>query len=140
MNRRDDEVTIQGVTRSDAGIWERMRCELWPDGAEDHAAEIAMFFAGHQFADLTAVLMAETQSGAIVGFAELSIRRDVPGLRGSRTGYVEGLYVSPEFRHRGVAEKLLHASRAWAREQECVAFASDRADRIVVDKTFARDE
>src|ERR1700741_4185926 len=96
-----------------------------------------MFFAGHHFKDVTAAMMAENAAGAIVAFAELSVRDDVPGLHGIRTAYVEGLYVKPESRFRGIAQKLLHAAQKWAREQKCEAFASDRADRIVIDPFFA---
>ena len=54
-----------------------------------------------------------------------------------RTGYVEGLYVTPEARSQGVVVlALLEASRSWARHQRCTAFASDRGDRIVVDRRF----
>ena len=138
MKRTQVDVTIRAVRPADAAAWESMRRELWPDGAEDHGPEIAMFFAGHHFKDLTAVLMAQNGGGVIVGFAELSIRDDVPVLHGIRTGYVEGLYVLPEARCRGVARKLLQASRSWAHEQRCIAFASDRADRIIVDRSFTQ--
>ena len=94
-----------------------------------------MFFAG-SLEEPVAVLVAECPPGTIVGFAELSIRDDLPGLQGKRVGYVEGLYLRPEARHRGVAEKLLQASRTWARQQKCTAFASDRADRIIIDKGY----
>jgi aminoglycoside 6'-N-acetyltransferase I len=62
-----------------------MRRELWPDGSEDHAAEIAAFFEG-SVPEPAAVLSAHDQSGAMIGFAELSIRLDVAGLAGKRTG------------------------------------------------------
>jgi aminoglycoside 6'-N-acetyltransferase I len=112
-----------------------MRRELWPEGAEDHAPEIASFFAG-TLPEPAAVIVAEDAGGVLLGVVELSIRTDVPGLLGKRTGYVEGLYVNPEVRQRGIARKLLQASRLWAREQRCEAFASDRADRIVIDRSF----
>jgi hypothetical protein len=84
-NMKDDrmDITICAV-KADAAVWQSMRTALWPDGAEDHAPEIAQFFAGHFFKDLTAVLVAETQSKAIVGFAELSARDDLPGPEGKR--------------------------------------------------------
>jgi aminoglycoside 6'-N-acetyltransferase I len=82
------------------------------------------------------VLVAETETGAMVGVAELSVRDDIPSLEGKRTGYVEGLYVTPEYRHTGLAQKMLQASRTWAREQNCVAFGSDRAERIIIDNSF----
>lgn len=116
MQKMPSDIIIRAVTPTDAAVWESMRRELWPDGAEDHGSEIAMFFAGHRFNDLTAALLAETRSGAIVGFVEVAIRDDVPGLHSVRTGYVEGLYVSPGARFGGVAHKLLRASRRWALE------------------------
>jgi GNAT superfamily N-acetyltransferase len=53
---------------------------------------------------------------------------------------VEGLFVRPGVRHCGVARKLIHASRLWARRQGCGAFASDRAGRIVLDSRFVASE
>jgi aminoglycoside 6'-N-acetyltransferase I len=126
---------IRNVHRADVAAWERLRSELWPDGAESHKAEIEEFFAG-TIAEPQAVLFAEDDAGTVMAFAELSLRRDIPGLEGQLTGYVEGLYVVPEFRLRGIARALLVASRVWAREQRCVAFASDRAERVVIDTTF----
>jgi hypothetical protein len=34
--------------------------------------------------------MAENRAGTVVGYAELSVRNDVPGLQGMRKGYVGG--------------------------------------------------
>lgn len=137
MNRRVNrgDVIIRPIAPSDASVWEALRRDLWPDGAEDHAAEIALYFAG-SLQEPVAVLVAESPPGAIVGFAELSIRDDLPGLEGKRVGYMEGLYLRPEVRHRGIALKLLQASRTWARQHKCTAFASDRADRIIIDKRY----
>lgn len=127
--------TIRTIRPDDAPTWERLRCELWPDGIADHGPEIALFFGG-KLPDVAEVLIAENSCGQIVAFAEISIRMDLPTLSGGRVGYVEALYVIREARGRGVTRALLQASRAWAREQNCSAFASDRADRIIIDKRF----
>jgi aminoglycoside 6'-N-acetyltransferase I len=129
------QIRIREAVPGDAPLWEAMRRDMWPDGADDHAGEIEKFFAG-TLEEPVAVLMAENADGTIVGVAELSIRADVAGLEGKRVGYVEGLYVQPEVRGRGVARTLMRASRVWGRQQKCTAFASDRAGRVVVDKTF----
>ena len=128
-------IVIRHVAGADAAVWEKLRCELWPDGADDHPGEIGQFFAGN-LDEPIAVLVAENASGTIVAFAELSIRTDLAGLEGAPVGYVEGLYVIPEFRHCGIARKLLQASRGWAHTQKCVTFASDRAGRIIIDGSF----
>jgi GNAT superfamily N-acetyltransferase len=83
-------------------------------------------------------LIVANRAGEPIAIVELSVREDVPGFEGKRAGYVEGLYVIPELRHRGIARKL-HTSLNWARENQCVAFASDRAERIVRYKRFAVD-
>ena len=84
------------------------------------------------------MLVAENPDRGIVGFVELSIRTDLAGFEGKRVGYVEGLYVLPEGRGCGIVRRLLRASRSWARQQKCDAFASDRADRIIVDRSFSK--
>jgi aminoglycoside 6'-N-acetyltransferase I len=128
-------LAIRPINLADARAWLRMRCELWPDGSADHPAEIESFFAGTLMEPLQ-VLVAETGAGCFVGFAELSIRTDLPALEGERVGYVEGLYVVPEARSRGSARALLRMSRAWALQQQCKHFASDRAGRIIVDHQY----
>jgi len=129
------EFAIRPVTREDAATWEALRCAHWPDGAADHGPEIASFFAG-TLPEPLAVLVAADPSGEIVGFTELSIRTDLPGTENRPTGYVEGLYIRPEFRGRGLARRFLIAARNWARAHGCQAFASDRAGRLIFDSNF----
>ena len=61
-----------------------------------------------------------------VGFAQCQLRHDyVEGTDSSPVGYLEGIFVREEYRHRGIARGLLSACEAWAREQGCTEFASD---------------
>ena len=128
-------VNIRPVRPSDAEAWGRLRCELWPKGSADHTREIAPFFAG-TVDEPSAVMMAEDSVGKLVGFAELSIRTDLPPLQGRHVGYVEGLHVVPDARGCGVTRSLLRVSRDWACQQKCTAFVSDRAGRVVIDRRF----
>jgi aminoglycoside 6'-N-acetyltransferase I len=128
-------VTIRPITQDLAPRWEKMRQDLWPEGSSEHGAEIGAFFQGSTI-DPIAVLSAHDRSGLMIGFAELSLRSDIKGLEGRRAGYVEGLYVAPDFRNQGVARRLLQACRRWAKQQGCTAFASDRADRVVIDPRY----
>ena len=69
-------LTIRDINPSDASQWLTMRCALWPGDDDAHAAEIASFFDG-QLAEPQHVLFAELDQTP-VGFAELSIREDIP--------------------------------------------------------------
>ena len=61
-----------------------------------------------------------------VGFAECQLRHDyVEGTESSPVGYLEGIFVSEEYRKSGIAKGLLSACEAWAKAQGCREFASD---------------
>src|SRR5271163_762815 len=125
---RTASILIRPATAADAPAWGEMRCAMWPDSSDDHAQEIASFFAG-TLTEPDAVMIAETEDQRAIALLELSIRLDIPGLEGQPVGYVEGLYIKPEARGRNLARQLLESSRHWACERNCAGFASDRAGR-----------
>ena len=129
-------ISVRAAQPQDAAAWENLREALWSGERERHANEIASFFLG-ALEEPEGALLAETTDGNIVGLVELSLRSDIPGLRGERTGYIEGLFVLPSHRCQGIAKLLVQHARQWAYQQACTAFASDRDDRIVVDRRFA---
>ncbi len=75
--------------------------------------------------DRLAVFLA-MDSDKVVGFGECSLRTDyVEGTNGGTVGYLEGIYVLPEYRLCGIAKSLVIYCENWARENGCVEFASD---------------
>lgn len=61
-----------------------------------------------------------------VGFAQCQLRRDyVEGTDSSPVGYLEGIFVREEYRHKGYAKELLSECEKWAKEKGCTEFASD---------------
>ena len=63
-----------------------------------------------------------------VGLVEASIRRDhVNGTGSSPVAFLEGLYVAPTHRRRGMARSLVATVAAWAVSCGCQEFASDAA-------------
>jgi aminoglycoside 6'-N-acetyltransferase I len=112
-----------------------LRNELWPAPEGEHRGEIAAFLA-HALIEPEAVLVVESHDHDLVGFVELSGRNDLAGLEGKAVGYVEGMYVIPQYRNTGIARRLLQASRDWARDRSCEFFGSDRAERIIMDPSF----
>ena len=61
-----------------------------------------------------------------VGFAQCQLRYDyVEGTDTSPVGYLEGIFIMEEYRHKGYAKELLSECEKWAKEKGCKEFASD---------------
>ncbi|MGE5526942.1 MAG: aminoglycoside 6'-N-acetyltransferase [Rhodospirillaceae bacterium] len=106
--------------------WLALREALWPHCSQaEHVAEMAQFLAAP---DRYAQFVAYADSREAIGFAEASVRTDyVNGTESSPVAFLEGLYVAPTHRRRGVARSLVAAVAAWARSRGCREFASDAA-------------
>lgn len=73
-----------------------------------------------------AVVFLKYSDNELIGFAQCQLRYDyVEGTDSSPVGYLEGIFMKDEFRHRGYAKELLKKCEMWAKEQGCVEFASD---------------
>lgn len=121
------ENVVRPVTPRDAAAWLRMREALWPAEAgtpSDHPEEIARFFEGALHEPM-AVLLAFDETGTPLGFVELSIRNYAEDCVTNRVAYLEGWYVDPAARRRGVGRALVAAAEDWGRAQGCTEFASD---------------
>lgn len=72
-----------------------------------------------------AVFVAEADDQP-VGFAQCQLRHDyVEGTHSSPVGYLEGIFVMPQYRKRGYAKDLLTKCEQWAKSKGCSEFASD---------------
>lgn len=116
-------MVVRPVTASDGNNWAALRCLLWPDAS--NSVDVGRYFQRSNSLD-GITFVAESSEETLCGFAELSIRREyVEGATTTPVAYLEGLYVLPSFRLRGIARQLIQASEKWAREQGCLEFASD---------------
>lgn len=103
--------------------WLELRNELWPQPRERHVSEMsAMADSAARFA----AFVAYDEAGQPAGFAEAALRTDyVNGALSSPVAFVEGLYVAPRARRRGMARALVAAVAQWSSERGCSELASD---------------
>jgi aminoglycoside 6'-N-acetyltransferase I len=72
------------------------------------------------------VRLAAAPDGSAIGFVEASLRIDyVNGTSTSPVAFLEGLYVEPFARRKGVARALVTEVERWAVAQGCSEIASD---------------
>jgi aminoglycoside 6'-N-acetyltransferase I len=104
--------------------WLALRRALWPHCPEgEHICEMTQSLADPgrhvQF-------MAYVGESLPAGFVEVSLRSDhVNGTDSSPVAFIEGLYVTPALRRRGVARRLVSRAAEWAAEHGCPELASD---------------
>lgn len=59
--------------------------------------------------------VAESDDGNLAGFLEASVRNYADGAGRTNVGYLEGWYVRPSFRRKGIGKALVKAAEEWAR-------------------------
>lgn len=112
------------LTSADDADWLSLRLELWPDcPRQQHLEEMASFL--REPGRFVQFIVREP-GGRGVGLAEASIRTDyVNGTSSSPVAYLEGLYVAPGARGKGIARSLVLAVSGWALAAGCTELASD---------------
>lgn len=114
---------IRRVKKTDMPKWLSMRRALWPKcPLKDHKKEINEILddAGHQPA-----WVAEDGNGDIIGFLEASVRNYADGAGRANVGYLEGWYVRPVYREKGIGKALVKAAEEWARGRGFSHMGSD---------------
>lgn len=104
-------------------MWIALREKLWPEESDaDLRAESEQLLASEE----SLILIGRADPGAIVAFAEATLRRDyVNGCSTSPVAFLEGIYVEPAWRRQRIARRLCEAVEAWASQNGCSEFASD---------------
>jgi aminoglycoside 6'-N-acetyltransferase I len=101
----------------------RLRRELWPHvSPAAHRLEMTDILSDLEF---NAVFVATASDGQAHGFVEASIRLTAEGCRPGPIGYIEGWYVEPKHRGKGIGTALMRKAEAWASSKGCKEMASD---------------
>ncbi len=117
---------IAQATIADIHSVAALRHALWPEVPLDELFDEARGLIEDQNAS-TAVFLAFAEGRAVaVGLAEVVLRRDyVNGCESSPVAFLEGVYVAPDHRRRGIARALVETAAGWGRAVGAGEFASD---------------
>ncbi len=106
----------------EAGYLSELVKVIWPEHTLDELAEIISSYMNSE----SSAVFAEIVNGQYVGVALCCLRHDyVEGCKTSPVGYLEDISIHEEYRHQGIARKLVSECEQWAREKGCSEFASD---------------
>lgn len=115
-------VSVFQAAPEDADTVAGLALLLWPDNS---LPELVSDFNELFLSERAAVFLIVC-NGEPAGFGQCQLRYDyVEGTQTSPVGYLEGIFVKPEYRRRGYARRLLSACEQWAKSMGCREFASD---------------
>jgi aminoglycoside 6'-N-acetyltransferase I len=122
MNSHFDVTRLASDNSGGKDAYIAFRCMLWPELTDlESRAEAEEMLRRNG----VAALLARSSDGAYIGFAEVGTREYAEGASTSPVGYLEGWFVLPEWRRRGVGRALVRAAEEWAKSRGCSEFASD---------------
>jgi aminoglycoside 6'-N-acetyltransferase I len=111
------------VTEQNLQEWAILCDALWADDGEEGIAE--EYISEWRNGELPHEFLYYSDSEA-VAFVSLDLRHDyVEGTDTSPVGYLEGIYVKPEFQNKGIAREMVEFAKDWAKERGCTELASD---------------
>ena len=123
MKRDDDAIEIRELGTTEHAGWLRLRAALWPEEPREDLVSGSRIIL--EDPDRYAVFVACSKDSELVGFVEPSLRDWAEGCRTRPVGYIEGWYVEPAHRRRGVGRRLVEAAERWARSRGCTEMGSD---------------
>lgn len=113
---------IRRAVTEDAALLAGLAAQMWKDNDPSDLKEMFYKLIGSEDAACF-IKFVDCQA---VGFAQCQLRTDyVEGTHSSPVGYLEGIFILPEYRKKGYAVGLLAECELWAREKGCTEFASD---------------
>ena len=113
----------------------RLGLDLWPNSNEN---ELFKVFRDSIDSTKEATVIYKDKN-MVVGFILLSLRYDhVPGSSSKPVGYIEGIYVVPKYRKKGIGKKLAIFGEEWAKQKGCKEYASDAELTNIVSHEFHR--
>ncbi len=116
-------MNIHRVSEDTQNIWVDMAHALWPDCTKN---ELWQEIQRESHSEKTCYYLLRDTDGTYIAFIQLSVRSDyVEGSSTHPVAYVEGIYVKPRCRGRGIGRILIQEAEKWARSKGLTELASD---------------
>jgi aminoglycoside 6'-N-acetyltransferase I len=110
------------ISKNDFDDWVSMGLALWPNHTQE---EIEKEFSDLMLSDNNATFICKDNEYC-VAFINLSLHNEyVHGAKSYPVAYVEGIYVKPEYRKKGIAQELIRIAEKWGLKKGCIELASD---------------
>ena len=116
------EFTVRQMGAADKAAWAKMRSALWPDHVPQAHAKMIDDLLNDQ--DMWG-FVAQAANGKALGFAEIAIRKYANGCDTRPVAFLEGVWVRPQFRRRGVGARLIAHIEAFLVEHGFRELGSD---------------
>jgi len=125
------------VSADNFNEWLSMGLALWPHSQK---SKLEKEFRDNLKSSKHQQYLVQRNKDEYLGFINLSLRHEyVQGASSSPVGYVEGIYVKPEYRKQGVAKELIKQAEMWAEKQGCKELGSDTELKNTVSQKFHKN-
>lgn len=122
MTEQNPEIVIEKLLTHNLDTFTRLTLELWHDCQYEEEREyyLSLIPSDHD----ACFLLKNRENG--VGFIHVSVRFDyVEGAENRPTAYLEGIFIKPEYRNKGLGKRLIQAGENWAKTKGIKQMASD---------------
>ena len=114
---------IREATINDCAEIANLAKEIWTNNL---ISELEKEFNESIVSEKACIYVFEDEDKRIKGFAQCNLRYDyVEGTQSSPVGFLEGIFITEEYRGKGIGKLLLNAVELWAKENGCIEFACD---------------
>ena len=119
---KPDGFQISSLTPSDFEDWVSFSLALFPNASKE---EMEVDLKRIEQLDKYQTYLAKID-GKAIGYVTITLRTDhVEGASTTPVGYMEAIYVKPQYRKHGIARALFLEGQAWCKENGCSEMGSD---------------
>ncbi len=118
-----DSIDFRPATETDSPSVAGAMKALWPEADMEEMRELAAARCSPAAAAPTFVAI--NSGGELAGFVYLDLRSYAEGCTSSPVPFIEGWWVAPSMRRKGIGRRLIEMAESWAKSRGYHEIASD---------------